>query len=361
MLNKKRLMSFFVLMAAALLLALPLTASAEMVKKVDNFILFLDQSGSMVHHALPGVTLSKNKQALATIERLDQIIPELGYNGAGAVFAKYKTVSEPAVYKNGSLSPAFYAVTPGFNQWTPMGEGIGSIGGMVDGLSGKTALIIFTDGDSNTGTDAVAEAKSLYQAHPGKLCIHVVSFADTPNGERVIADIRALSDCSVATDIQALGDDAALAAFAKAVLYDDVMPKPKPAPKPEPKPVVQPAPVVQKEVITFNLLFGFDKSAITDEMVPILENAKMILEEDPAATFNVAGHTDWTGPEVYNQGLSERRATSVRNWLVGNGIPADRLSVVGYGETSPKYDNNTKEGRRLNRRVELVSSPTIVK
>jgi OOP family OmpA-OmpF porin len=123
-----------------------------------------------------------------------------------------------------------------------------------------------------------------------------------------------------------------------------------PAPAPAPAPVI-----VAKEVVSFNLLFGFDKSAITDDMVPVLEQAKMILEEDSSVNFTVSGHTDSTGPEVYNQGLSERRAAAVKNWLVSNGVSAARLEAVGYGEAQPKYDNATREGRKLNRRVELQS------
>jgi len=90
-------------------------------------------------------------------------------------------------------------------------------------------------------------------------------------------------------------------------------------------------------------------------MVPVLEQAKMILEEDGKTKFVVSGHTDSTGTEEYNQGLSERRAASVKNWLVSNGVSAKRLQVAGYGETRAKYDNGTKEGRKLNRRVELQS------
>lgn len=137
---------------------------------------------------------------------------------------------------------------------------------------------------------------------------------------------------------------------------------PAPAPvrvAPAPAPVVvapAPAPVViAKEIVSFDLLFDFDKSAIKDEMVPVLEQAKMILEEDSRVHFTVAGHTDSTGPETYNQGLSERRAASIKNWLVSNGVSAARLDSVGYGETQAKYDNATREGRKLNRRVELQS------
>lgn len=132
-----------------------------------------------------------------------------------------------------------------------------------------------------------------------------------------------------------------------------------PAPAPAPV-VVAPAPapapvVIAKEIVSFNLLFGFDKSAITDDMVPVLQQAKMILEEDSTVNFTVSGHTDSTGPEVYNQKLSERRAASVKNWLVSNGVSAARLEAVGYGEAQSKYNNATKEGRKLNRRVELQS------
>jgi len=135
-------------------------------------------------------------------------------------------------------------------------------------------------------------------------------------------------------------------------------PKPAPAPaaKPAPAPVVVPPPApVQKEIITFNLLFGFDKHQITDDMIPVLEQAKAILEEDKSASFEIMGHTCSIGSDAYNQKLSERRANSVKNWLVGNGVAAERLHAVGYGESQPKYDNSTEESRKLNRRVEITT------
>jgi OOP family OmpA-OmpF porin len=336
----------------ALALVAPLGASAEMVKKVDNFIVFLDQSGSMAQ-AKAAAGHQKLDQAIDSVVRLDKATPELGYTSSVALFAPFKTVTNPATHKTGSLASAATGFTPPFNHMTTMGDGLSDIDPVLGKLSGKTALILYTDGESNQGSDPVAEAKSLYGKYGSNLCIHVVSYADTPVGQKTIDGIRALSSCSVAADGKSLESDAAMAKFAKDVLYDEVQPAPavvKPAPAPAPAPVV-----VAKEVITFNLLFGFDKSAITDEMVPVLEQAKMILEEDAGVDFVVSGHTDSTGPEVYNQGLSERRAVSVKNWLVSNGVSAARLKTVGYGETRAKYDNGTKEGRKLNRRVELQS------
>ena len=67
----------------------------------------------------------------------------------------------------------------------------------------------------------------------------------------------------------------------------------------------------------------------------------------------VEGNTDSIGTDAYNQGLSERRAESVRSHLIGRGVSASRLTAVGYGESQPIASNDTAEGRALNRRVEL--------
>lgn len=140
---------------------------------------------------------------------------------------------------------------------------------------------------------------------------------------------------------------------------EPVVETPAPAPPPAPAPAPAPAPVVvpekKKEIITFNLLFDFDKATIKEDMIPQLEQAKKILNEDPEATFTVSGHTCSIGTDAYNQKLSERRAAAVKGWLVNNGIGAARLEEVGYGEARPKYDNGTMEGRKLNRRVEIVT------
>lgn len=347
-------MAAFCLLLVSGLVA-PVDVAAEMVKKVDNFVIFIDQSGSMAWaKATPGN--QKFEQAVDAVKRLEQVTPELGYNSAVAVFAPYKTVSQPATFKKGALAPAAAGVSPPFNTFTSMGDGLSAIDPIIGGLSGKTALILYTDGVSNSGSDPVAQAKNLYAKYGSNLCIHVVSYADNPAGEQTIAAIRELSGCSVAADAKSLASDAGMAQFAKDVLYEERMPAPAPKPAPKPVPVPAPAPApVAKEVVTFNLLFGFDKADITDEMIPVLEQVKMILDEEPDTDFVLSGHTDSTGPEVYNQGLSERRAGAVKNWLVSNGVAESRLDAKGYGETQPKYDNTTREGRKLNRRVEMMS------
>lgn len=336
----------------AMAFASPLHAEMKMVKKVDNFILLIDQSGSM---AEDNAKLKQKKIVLATdiVSRLDKAIPPLDYTSGMYLFSPDKTVSAMGPYKDGALAAAAAGVDTNFHvfgRFTGIGNGLASMDPVINGLKGKTALVLFTDGHNNFGKEPVAQAKALYDKYGDNLCIHVVGFADTPYGQKVIDGIRGLSGCTVATDVQALAADAAIAQYAKDVFYDEVAVQPpmKAAPAP-----VLPAPIVAKEVITFSLHFGFDKHKITDEMIPTLEQAKLILEEYPTANYIISGHADSTGPEVYNQGLSERRAASVKNWLVENGVAASRLETVGYGETRPKYDNSTREGRALNRRVEI--------
>ena len=131
--------------------------------------------------------------------------------------------------------------------------------------------------------------------------------------------------------------------------------KAKPAPPPPPpEPAPEPAPeAVQERIVLRGVNFDFDKSEIRPDASVILDEAAAILSGKPDVQVRIEGHTDATGPEAYNQGLSERRADSVRTYLVEHGIAEAQLTSVGFGESNPISTNDTREGRALNRRVEL--------
>ena len=126
---------------------------------------------------------------------------------------------------------------------------------------------------------------------------------------------------------------------------------PPPAPAPTPAPPPAPAPIT----IDLNgVNFDFDKSTLRPDAVAILGEATEILKRYPDLRVEVAGHTDSIGTAAYNQGLSERRAKAVYDYLTSNGIDSSRLAgPVGYGLTRPIDTNETKEGRARNRRTEL--------
>jgi outer membrane protein OmpA-like peptidoglycan-associated protein len=136
--------------------------------------------------------------------------------------------------------------------------------------------------------------------------------------------------------------------------------KPKPAPAkvaptpapPAPKPVVVP-PKPKRVIVLQGANFGFDSAELTPEAQAILDGQAVILEKESDVRVAIEGHADSIGPEEYNQGLSERRAKAVEGYLASKGISADRLEVMGYGVSQPIAPNDTKEGRAMNRRVEL--------
>lgn len=101
------------------------------------------------------------------------------------------------------------------------------------------------------------------------------------------------------------------------------------------------------------ILFDYNKASIRQESHETLDNILAIMKEYPTTQFEIEGHTDSQGSESYNQGLSERRAQSVHDYLVDRGMADERLHYVGYGESRPIADNRTKAGRQQNRRVEI--------
>lgn len=124
---------------------------------------------------------------------------------------------------------------------------------------------------------------------------------------------------------------------------------------PPPPPVAVEVKAEEKIVITQKIHFEFDRATIRPISYPILDDVASLLARNPQiAHVRIEGHTDWIGSDAYNQNLSQRRANSVRKYLIQKGIAPDRLIAVGYGETRPIADNNTVLGRAKNRRVEFT-------
>ena len=129
-------------------------------------------------------------------------------------------------------------------------------------------------------------------------------------------------------------------------------PKPAPAPAPAPKPEVKKP--VEEKIVLNGIIFDLNKATIKPEFYPILDETVSVLQKNKNKQVVIEGHTCSLGTESYNLKLSEKRAESVKKYLVNKGVNAASLSTRGYGEASPVADNKTKEGRRMNRRVEFI-------
>ncbi|MBX3289421.1 MAG: OmpA family protein [Acidobacteria bacterium] len=106
--------------------------------------------------------------------------------------------------------------------------------------------------------------------------------------------------------------------------------------------------------IVYGINFDFNSDKLRDESKTVLQEIIKILKENPEWKMVIEGHTDNVGGENFNQGLSERRAASVVEFLTSAGIDASRLSSDGYGYSKPVASNDTELGRARNRRVELL-------
>ncbi|PPK36470.1 hypothetical protein CD175_22915 [Pseudomonas laurylsulfatiphila] len=110
----------------------------------------------------------------------------------------------------------------------------------------------------------------------------------------------------------------------------------------------------QTEVITLSdVLFVFNQSDLTPTAKSQLDALMSKFEDADVVSIKVVGHTDSVGSDAYNQALSERRASSVAEYLISQGVAPNKVTSEGRGESQPIADNETEEGRAKNRRVEL--------
>jgi len=141
----------------------------------------------------------------------------------------------------------------------------------------------------------------------------------------------------------------------------DLVPRLKPvaaatppsAPPPASVPAPRPAPVIQKVTLSTDTLFDFDKSVVKPEGRRELDDLVAQLPQIQLEVILAVGHTDSVGSAAYNQKLSMRRAEAVKAYLIGKGVSPSRISISGKGETQPVADNRSRQGRALNRRVEV--------
>ncbi len=301
----------------------------------------------------------KMKVAKQILADMNALIPEVGYKGGLDLFAPFQELRAPVVYNRAELAAAIKTIKDQqaiYGRQTPMAPGILSAeeAAVLAGLQGKTAVIMLSDGKSNVGGDPVLAAKEVAEKYPN-VVFHVISFAqpgvrdsktikgtgiDQAKEKKGEAINRAISQIGGGMFVEASSlyrNNAAMQQFVNNVFCT------------EPKP----AAVVEQKVVLRGIQFDVDKSIIKPEFQPILDEAVSSLKSKPDVKIVINGYTDNTGTAAHNMGLSERRAKAVLDYFTTKGISASRMQAVGHGMNDPIADNNTKDGRALNRRVEL--------
>jgi OOP family OmpA-OmpF porin len=226
---------------------------------------------------------------------------------------------------------------------TPLHDVFYEISTELAGRSGRTAIVIFSDGLPDDPTRALATAQGLIDSAPGPVCIHSVQAGDDPEGQAFLRTLTQLTDCGSLRLGDNLTTSAQFMELTRAVFAGERAQLP----------AVAAADPCAGTIRLRGIEFGFDRSEITPESAVVLDAAADQLARCGNIRIRVDGHTDSIGPEAYNEGLSKRRAESAYRFLVDRGVEADRITVMGLGESDPIAPNSTPEGRAMNRRVDL--------
>jgi len=234
---------------------------------------------------------------------------------------------------------------------TPIGLGLEDAGNLLKGRSGKSAMILFSDGKENTAaTRALMAAQELKAQFGDSLCLYTVLVGNDASGRKLMTDLAAASGCGFATTADDISSSAGVADFVEKVFLTKAMAKAEPKPAPPPPPLPQP----KISWILSGVNFDLNKAVVRPDAKETLQSDIQILKENPQLHVQVQGYTCDLGDANYNLDLSDRRAKAIKDYIVSQGIAADRLSAKGFGEANPRWPNDSEANRAKNRRVELV-------
>jgi OOP family OmpA-OmpF porin len=290
------------------------------------------------------------------------------FGHSGNPFAKKTTLHYgPTQWSSSSFEAALEKINWGGGR-SPADMAIDSASGDMATLSGKTAVILVGDGQYK-GYDPVGAAQRMKARFGDRVCLYTVLVgSEDPENIKTMKAISAASECGSYQTVKYLDKPSSLAAWVEAVFFESAA---KPAPPPPPAPgdadgdgvvdgmdqcanTPRGAPVNSAGCwIIPNVLFDFNEAGIRLDYRPLLDRVAMVMGDNPDLRFSIGGHTCNIGSERYNEGLSDRRANAVKQYLMGKGVPGNRLFTRGYGFSVPAASNDTEAGRKLNRRATL--------
>ena len=327
--------------------------SGKYTQNANNFEIIFDKTGSMGSD-YAGVQKFIIEKSL--VSKFNSYIPDLSLNGGlrtlGQNYAdfdvtklEYGMTKYDAVNLNGVIQ----------NLRTPYGDSpleaaILAAGNDLKSLQGRSALVIFTDG-VDMGDAPVKAAANVKSQYGHKLCIYTVQIGNDIEGAKILDRIVKAGQCGVSVTGDALADDSAMSAFVERIFLaheHHVMKETG----------VQREAPASKEV-SIGLLVEFDTgmAVVKPKYNNEIKKVADFMKEYPDSTAVIEGYTDNVGKEAANVKLSQRRADSIKAYLVKKfGIDSSRIKAVGYGPNKPIASNETKEGRQKNRRVQAVFS-----
>jgi OOP family OmpA-OmpF porin len=319
-----------------------MVTETDLIRTVDNFIILFDDSSS-ANEMVAGKDVTRIQATKALLKERNAWLPDLGYQAGlfSATSSGHKEIYPILPYNRDAFGAAIDKLPDQGGGPTMLQQELSSLRKPISGLSGKTAVIMFTDG----GYSQVRGPKSALQiaidiAKENDVCFYVVSSATEEQNKQILESVAKINACSRVVPLNAFLDNPHYLSGAlftvKTTTYARM------------------TPMTQTRVDVNNVLFGFDSYTIGSEFNEKLDMLANFLKENPDAFVVASGFTDSMGDEEYNLGLSERRVNAVKDYLVNAGIDEDRIVAHWFGQLNPVGDNATNEGQALNRRVEFA-------
>jgi OOP family OmpA-OmpF porin len=372
----------------------------DYVQKIDNFLVVFDASTSMSDWYKGRMKLYLAKDIAS---KMNQTIPEMAYKGG------LRTFGQGDCLPKGDTS-LIYGMTPfarsdlagainkiqctGGN--SPLDDAINAAAPELTKLSGKTAMIVISDGLQMENAPNAAAA--IKKAMGDNLCIYTIQIGDSPVGKQLLESVAKAGGCGFAVNADDIASSVGMADFVEKVFLKraalpeikdsdgDGVPDDRDKCPGTPKGVRVDAngcPIVASPLdsdgdgvfddrdqcpgtprgakvdergcwVIKGVWFDFDKAEVKKEYEKELQDVAAVLKANPGLKIVLEGHTCNIGTKEYNQGLSERRAKAVKAYLVKLGVPEQNLTTKGYGLTKPSVPNTSKANRAKNRRVELT-------
>ena len=328
----------------------------------------------MVFDASSSMTQEKFKDkfkiniAKEFVYRMNQTIPEVKMQAGLRAFGQDASVGpgDTALvygvteYTTSGLDGGINAIQ-GYGGTTPISVGLRGADKDLESVRGPMAIILVSDG-KEPSEDPVETEKALKKKYGDRLCIYTVAVGDDIKGLNRLRQIAETGGCGFFSNADDLMSAPAMADFVTKVFLTR-----RPAPKPAPKPAAM-APMAPMDSDGDGVTDDRDKCPNTPKGArvdangcwikpqdeAILNEIASVMMQNPMLRIEIQGNTDSKGTAEYNQALSERRARSAKEYLIGRGIDSARIDTVGEGFRQPIATNDTADGRAQNRRDEFT-------
>lgn len=335
---------------------------------VDHALILLDTSGSVDETTQFPAERSLLRSFVGGMPDGSYEVGVITFGGAD------RDIFQAANFDRSSLG-AYAAEIPYLSDGTPLHTVLRESRVALEGKVSNAAVIVVSDGlpsdaiGRDISTDlSLSAGRELADSYAGTLCIHTVQLGDDPAGRAFLAQLAQTTACGTTRTADSLTTEVAFQSFGRDALLTDLPQVAAPAPvggDSDQDGVLDSADQcsgtpsgAKVDARGCWVIPGVHFAVDSDQIEPgsrqrFDQEVLPVLSKNPGLRVRIDGHTDASGGEGYNQGLSERRAESVRRELISQGVAADRVETQGFGEGRPAATNDTAEGRRINRRTEI--------